>query len=140
MSSQLFATNDGLKQGVLQMLNTKYLALYQSPTILAKGFDPTTLVEATFSGYARINIYSLGWSWPAVIDSDGNASSYTSQVTFRKTGAVGNANVYGFYYLASDNFTVYAAQPFADGPYRMTVDGDYIRITPRWACSNPIFA
>jgi hypothetical protein len=139
MSVQLFATNDGLKAAVLPVLNTTWLGLYKSPTILAKGFDPSTLIECDFSGYARINIYTLGWSFPAHINADANAESDTPQVQFTKTGAVGNPQVYGLFYVYSDNVTVFAAQEFVGGPYRMTVDGDYIRVNPLWCASGPLF-
>lgn len=138
MTAQLYATNDGMKKCLLPSLNITWLGLYKTPTVLGKGFDPTTLVEADFSGYARINIYAIGWSLPA-LNGDGDAQSVTPQVTFRKMGATGNAEVWGLMYINSDNFTVEAAQQFVDAPYRMSVDGDYVRVTPKIVCTTPIF-
>lgn len=139
MANQLFATNDGLKYGVYAVAGPRWVGLYMNDLPLPKGFDPSLLVECDFSGYAKIEIPPGSWSFPAVIDSDGNASCYAPQIEFNKVGATPNANVYGFFYTATDTTQIWAAQPFVDGPYPMVLDGDFIRITPRVVASNPIF-
>lgn len=115
----------------------KWLGMFKTLFTPVKGFDPALIVECDFSGYARINILA-GWA-PAAIDSDGNGSCLNTLRTFTKSGATANTDVYGFFYVATDDTTILWGQLFVDGPYPMALDGDLIRITPKIVSSAPVF-
>ena len=135
---QLYPTVPELEQNANDLAaRIKWLALFKSLFSPSKGFNPALITECDFSGYAKINI-SAGWI-AAVIDGDGNGAALNTLRTFTKTGATSNPNVYGFFYIGTDDVTVLWAQLFTDGPYPMTVDGDIIRITPKIVSSSPVF-
>lgn len=139
MTPQLYMTNRGLLDGVVATSGIfDYLGLYQNQVDLTKGFDPTLLVEADFSGYARFHFGGSGWSAP-FIDSDGNGAVTHDEITFEKSGATENAEIWGFFFMLTDGTTIILAQEFAAAPYPMVADGDLIRLTPKYAASNPIF-
>lgn len=139
MTRQLVFTNNGLIQGARQQGVLRWLCLYQNDVPLAKGFDPTLLIEADFSNYARVELDSGLWTGTPVIDSDGNASIYYPQQTFLKSGATSNAAIFGYFYVYADGVKILFAQAFDGGPYPMVLDGDFLRITPRYSTSTPIF-
>lgn len=135
---QLFPTDAELLLRAADMAaRIKYLGLYQNNPAITKGFNPLTMMEANFSGYAQIDIVAA-WA-AAVIDTDGNGSCLNIIRTFTKGGATANAGIYGLLYFASDAVTMLWAQPFSDGPYPMVLDGDLIRITPKIVASGPAF-
>jgi hypothetical protein len=133
-------TNRGLIDGCLPIPSIiRWLGLYQNPVVLHKGFDPTLLIEATFSGYARVNLDSTLWTSPPVIDSNGNATITYPELTFTKAGATANAAIWGFFYMDDTGTLFLFAQEFAAAPYPMVADGDLLRLTPSYSASNPIF-
>lgn len=137
-TTQLYFTRHGLLNGCRVTGGIiQYVGLYKTQIPLSKGFDPTTIVEADFSGYARIDLDATIHGAPA-IDADGNATQTWPEQTWTKSGATANAEVWGFFYLATDNTTILLAQEFAAAPYPMVTDGDLIRLTPRYSVSNPI--
>lgn len=139
MASQMFATVWGLKYALLGLYTVQKIGLFKNDFTPVKGFDPSLLTECDFSGYAKIDIGSGAFPWPPFINSDGNAEADAAQITFTKTGAVANDNVYGFFYTLLDATKVIAAQRFVDGPYAMSVDGDFIKITPLIVATSPLF-
>lgn len=140
MTIQLYLTNLGMIDGCIAIPGIiRYLGLYQNSVALVKGFDPTLLTEADFSGYARVHLDPGTWSYPPVIDSNGNATITYDEVTFTKTGPTPNAEIWGFFFMLEDGVTIVFAQEYAAAPYPMIADGDLVRMTPRYSVSNPIF-
>lgn len=137
---QLYLTNRGMIEGcTIPLVELAELGLYTNDLALSKGFDPSLLTEATFSGYTRLTLILGNWTTPPVIDSDGNASSYYPQQTFTKSGVTGNATIFGYFFGRISTHEILFAQRFDDGPFAMTADGSFIRVTPRYAVGTPIF-
>lgn len=136
LAFQLFPTEFQMLQGANDLAShIQYLGLYQNNPTVNKGFNPLSITECDFSGYARIDILA-DWA-AAVIDGPGDGSCLNVLRTFTKSGATGNAAVYGLLYFDTDNVNILWAQPFADGPYPMVLDGDLIRITPKIIQTGP---
>ncbi len=136
LAYQLFPTQFQMEQAANDLAShIKYLGLYQNNPSITKGFNPVSITEADFSNYARIDI---GSDWAAaVIDVNGDGMCLNIIRTFTKTGATANATIYGLLYFDTAGTEILWAQPFADGPYPMVLDGDLIRITPKIIQTGP---
>lgn len=134
---QLYATQQGMKDALnLFKGDLTYIGLFQNNMPMTRGWDPAGMVEADFSGYARIDV-SLDWAAPT-INANGNAQVTNILRSWVKSGAIANAAIYG-YFFADPSGNVVAGQTFAEGSFPMVIDGDIIRITPKWEDGTPLF-
>lgn len=138
MSDQLYSTKAYLLATAYWLASQiGFLALFRNHVTLSSGFNPASLQEANYSGYARIPIG--GAFAAAVLDLDGRAVCEAPLQIFRKSGMVTNPTIYGMYYLDFTGTIVQMAQTFIGGPYPMVADTDIIPIRPLIQASNPIF-
>lgn len=137
-AGQLYATDLGMLYAASSAVaSANWLGLFKNNVALVRGFNPLLLIEADFSGYSRIHLTG-SWSGSPYINGDGNGESVNTLRTFTKSGGVDNPAIYGFFYI-SDGGVIQCGQTFADGPYPMVLDGDLIRITPKWNAGTPVY-
>ena len=86
-----------------------------------------TFTEASFSGYSSITLTGANWTITA-----GNPSTagYAEQ-QFTCSADITAINVYGYYMTRASGTKIVLAERFTGGPYTITNNGDWIKITPQ---------
>jgi hypothetical protein len=113
-----------------------WIGLFRNPAALGNGFDPLSLVEANYAGYARI---SVATTFPAAsVDFQGNAASEAPLVVFTKSVGASNPQIFGFFMTDYTGSFIKFACLLDGGPAPMVNTTDIIGIRPRIAVGSPL--
>ena len=85
-----------------------------------------TYTEATFAGYAAINIPGANWNAPAA-----GSISYNAQITYTRSSTGAVENIYGYYVIQSVSGILLYSERDAAAPAPITSSGDNIKFTPQ---------
>lgn len=106
-----------------------YVGLFQSFTNNGQNTTFGDFVEATFSGYARVQISS--WGTPVQVATNLVRAQHPS-VVFTAAGIGTTNQIYGYFILKSDGSTLLTwEENGVSGGVPMTVDGATYTVTPR---------
>ena len=103
------------------------LCLFQSNTTPAETDTTATYTEATWTGYAAINL--TGATWGAASAGAPSSIAYAQQTFTSSAGSQSQAN-YGYFVKQQTSGTLMWAERFGDGPYTIVNNGDQIKVTP----------
>jgi hypothetical protein len=103
------------------------LRLFENNVTPAETDVAASYTEATFAGYASVNLAGATWGAP----SEGAPSSiaYPQQI-FTSTG-VQNKNVYGYYYTRAASGRIAGAERDPAAPFNILNVGDQYKVTPQ---------
>lgn len=101
------------------------LCLFQNNVTPAETDVIGTYTEATFTGYANVNLTGASWT---VTGGAPSSASYAQQ-TFTST-AVQSQTIYGYYLKRATTGDLVFAERFSDAPVTITNNGDLIKVTP----------
>lgn len=100
--------------------------LFTAPATPAVTDGSAALTEATFSGYAQVNIV---WGADA-LDANGNEKSTGSVCTFTHNGGGVSNTVLGYFVNDADNGLLLFSELFPS-PMLMNTNGQFISVTPK---------
>lgn len=103
------------------------LKLYQNNITPAETDTAGTYTEATFTGYAAVQLTAANWT---VTPGAPTEAAYAQQ-TFTSSAGSQNENVYGYYIVQRVSGKLVWAERFSDGPYNIVNNGDAIKVTPK---------
>jgi hypothetical protein len=90
--------------------------------------------EATFTGYADVELDSAEFSTPTTADP--SVSTYSAPENFASTANQSSQDCYGYYIIRRVTGDLVWAERFTDGPYNILNDGDNFNVTPRITLGN----
>lgn len=94
--------------------------------------DGTTVIggltEATFSGYASVELVPATWGFTTASTA---VALYGAAVNFTSDADSQNQPIYGYYITGATSGDLKYAERFANGPYTIVNNGDNIAVTPR---------
>ena len=108
------------------------LKLYKNNITPASTDTAATYTEATFTGYAALNL--TGSTWTTNTASSPAVNTYTAQ-TFTSTAGSQNESEYGYFVIQQGSGLLLYAERFSNGPYVIQNNGDSITITPTVSAS-----
>lgn len=103
------------------------LKLFQNNVTPGETDTAATYTEATFTGYAAIQLTASNW---VVTEGAPSDASYPQQ-TFTSSANQSTQQVYGYYLVRRTSGRIAWAERFADGPYPVANNGDLIKVTPK---------
>lgn len=103
------------------------LKLFKSNTTPGEADTEATYTEATFTGYAAVQLTAANWT---VTPGAPTEAAYAQQ-TFTSSAGSQNENVYGYYIVQRVSGKLVWAERFSDGPYNIVNNGDAIKVTPK---------
>lgn len=107
------------------------IKLFSNNATISAATVLSDLTEATFSGYAAINLSGLAVD--ASLDAFNRAVATWNPATWTKSGVTGNT-IYGYYVIQPGPALMWAEK--FDFPIPMTTDGAYLVITPRFTYTS----
>lgn len=106
------------------------LKLYVNDRTPAAGDTEADYTEASGFGYAAIPLVAASW----VLTLGGPSWVGYPQQTFTFTGALGL--LYGYYLVQASSGKIMGAERFPDPLPEILVNGDYVKVTPRFTLGS----
>ena len=97
----------------------------------AKSMVLADFVEATFDGYAAVNVLAAGWTAPYVNGAGNGELSTLAQVAFDSTGITTSEMIYGYYVTDNPATVVLFAEKVAVAVPMGAVAGEHLGVIPR---------
>lgn len=128
----LVVPNNGEADGLKYFVNKEapqdlVLRLFKNDVTPGDADTAAAFTEATFTGYAAITL--VGANWAAPVEGDPTSIAYAQQ-SFTSSAAQALQNIYGWYMTRAASGRIAAAERFTNGPYPISNDGDFVKVTP----------
>jgi hypothetical protein len=101
------------------------LKLFQNNITPSDTDTAGTYTEATFTGYAAINL--TGSSWNA---ATAGTITYSAQQTFTASGSAVSNSIYGYYIVQATSGILMWSERDASAPFTVANTGDAVKLTP----------
>ena len=100
------------------------LKLYKNNVTPSDTDTAATYTEATFPGYAAINLGGASWNAAAA-----GSIAYSAQQTFTCSG-VATDDIYGYFLVQLASGVLIWSERDASAPFAIRVSGDAVKLTP----------
>lgn len=105
--------------------------LYVNNVTPAKSTVLADLTEATFDGYANVNVLAAGWTAPYVNAAGNGEMSTLAQAAFNATGTTTSEMAFGYYVTDNPATVLLFAEKFAVAVPMGAVVGQHLGVIPR---------
>ncbi len=109
------------------------LRLFRNKKTPADGDTEADYTEATFTGYAHVDLSGIGWT----ITPDAPTLLQYAQQEFVSSADQAAQTIYGYYLTQVSSGKLVCAWRFDDGPYSVSKNLDKVKVTPKIQIKKP---